>query len=77
MIQKILSIMTLINKIQEIKEFNDNRWFKFLFWFLAAIISIQKFSLFNALFGKLDIILKIIYIYSFEYYLIIDFDSKH
>jgi hypothetical protein len=62
---KIKQILNSLNSIHsEIDEFNANHWNKFLFWILILIIMTMDFTIFTVLFGRINIFLKLVGLYS-------------
>jgi hypothetical protein len=48
---------------REIKEYNNNYWSQFLFWFCITFIQINAIGFYQILFANLNIVLRLIYIY--------------
>jgi len=62
---KIKQILNSLNSIHsEIDEFNANHWNKFLFWILILVITTIDFTIFTVLFGRINIFLKLVGLYS-------------
>jgi hypothetical protein len=63
--QNIIQLLKSLQSIHnEIKEFNNNYWSKFLFWYCIIFIQIIALLVYQTLFAKLNIMLRLIYIYS-------------
>ena len=59
---KILKTLQSIHR--EIKEYNNNYWSQFLFWLCITFIPINALLIYQIIFAKINIIMRLLYIYA-------------